>query len=153
MEFKKQVHIVNRKAKHEYYFKDMYEAGLMLKGTEVKSIRLNNAHLADAYCYFRNGELFVRNIYIAPYENGSYNNHEPLRERKVLLKKQELKKLFKKKEEKGMTIIPYKIYFSDRGFVKLEIALAEGKKQYDKRATIRERDNKRVLDRMKKMDY
>ena len=153
MEFKKQVHIVNRKAKHEYYFKDMYEAGLMLKGTEVKSIRLNNAHLADAYCYFRNGELFVRNIYIAPYENGSYNNHEPLRERKVLLKKQELKKLFKKKEEKGMTIIPYKIYFSDRGFVKLEIALAEGKKQYDKRATIRERDNKRELDRMKKMDY
>ena len=88
-----------------------------------------------------------------PYENGSYNNHEPLRERKVLLKKQELKKLFKKKEEKGMTIIPYKIYFSDRGFVKLEIALAEGKKQYDKRATIRERDNKRELDRMKKMDY
>ena len=153
MEFKKQVHIVNRKAKHEYYFKDMYEAGLMLKGTEVKSIRLNNAHLADAYCYFRSGELFVRNIYIAPYENGSYNNHEPLRERKVLLKKQELKKLFKKKEEKGMTIIPYKIYFSDRGFVKLEIALAEGKKQYDKRATIRERDNKRELDRMKKMDY
>ena len=153
MEFKKQVHIVNRKAKHEYYFKDMYEAGLMLKGTEVKSIRLNNAHLADAYCYFRNGELFVRNIYIAPYENGSYNNHEPLRERKVLLKKQELKKLFKKKEEKGMTIIPYKIYFSDRGFVKLEIALAEGKKQYDKRATIRDRDNKRELDRIKKMDY
>ena len=153
MEFKKQVHIVNRKAKHEYYFKDMYEAGLMLKGTEVKSIRLNNAHLADAYCYFRGTELFVRNIYIAPYENGSYNNHEPLRERKVLLKKQELKKLYKKKEEKGMTIIPYKLYFSDRGFVKLEIALAEGKKQHDKRATIRERDNKRELDRMKKMDY
>ena len=153
MEFKKQVHIVNRKAKHEYYFKDMYEAGLMLKGTEVKSIRLNNAHLADAYCYFRNNELFVRNIYIAPYENGSYNNHEPLRERKVLLKKQQLKKLFKKKEEKGMTIIPYKIYFSERGFVKLEIALAEGKKQYDKRASIKERDNKRELDRMKKMDY
>lgn len=153
MEFKKQVHIVNRKAKHEYYFKDMYEAGLMLKGTEVKSIRLNNAHLADAYCYFRNGELFVRNIHIAPYENGSYNNHEPLRERKVLLKKQQLKKLFKKKEEKGMTIIPYKLYFSDRGFVKLEIALAEGKKQYDKRASIKERDNKRELDRIKKMDY
>lgn len=153
MEFKKQVHIVNRKAKHEYFFKDMYEAGLMLKGTEVKSIRLNNANLADAYCYFRDGELFVRNIYIAEYENGTYNNHEPRRERKLLLKKQELKKLFKKKEEKGMTIIPYKLYFSERGFAKLEIALAEGKKQYDKRATIKARDNKRELDRVKKMDY
>jgi SsrA-binding protein len=151
MEFKKQVNIVNRKAKHDYYFTNMYEAGLQLTGTEVKSIRLNNANLTDAYCYFRNEELFVKNIYIADYINGTQNTHEPLRERKLLLKKQELKKIYKKKEEKGMTVIPYKLYFSDRGFVKLEIAVAEGKKQHDKRATIKDRDNKRELDRVKKI--
>lgn len=151
MDFKRQVNIINRRAKFEYYFKDTLEAGIKLTGTEVKSIRLNNAHLSDAYCYFKDGALYVKSMYIAEYENGTYNNHEPRRERKLLLKKRELKKLFKKKEEKGMTIIPYKLYFSERGYAKLQIALAEGKKQHDKRATIKERDNKRELDRLKKM--
>ena len=153
MEFKKQVNIVNRRAKFEYFFKDTVEAGIQLTGTEVKSIRLNHVNLSDSYCDFKNGELYVISMYIAEYENGTYNNHETRRERKLLLKKRELKKLFKKKEEKGITIIPYKLYFSERGFVKLEIALAEGKKKHDKRAAIKERDNKRELDRLKKMDY
>lgn len=153
MEFKQKVNILNRKAKFEFAFKEVLEAGIMLTGTEVKSIRLNNANMSDAYCYFRNGELFVRNLFIGEYENGTQNAHEPRRERKLLLKKQQLKKWFKKKEEKGFTIIPYKLYFSERGHAKLEVALAEGKKTYDKRSTIKDRDNKRELDRAKKADY
>ncbi len=153
MEFKKQVNIVNRKAKFEYHFQEVLEAGIMLKGTELKSIRLNNVNMGDAFCFFKAGELYCSNIYIAPYTEGTYNNHEPRRERKLLLSKRELKKWSKKVEEKGFTIVPYKLYFSERGFVKLQIALAQGKKTYDKRATIRDRDNKRELDRIKKLNY
>jgi len=153
MEFKKKINVVNRKAKFEYQFSEVLEAGIMLKGTEMKSIRLNNVNMADAFCFFRDGALYCTNIYIAPYVLGTYNNHEPRRERKLLLNKRELKKWSRKVEEKGFTIVPYKLYITDRGFVKLQIALAQGKKTYDKRNSIKERDNKRELDRMNKMDY
>lgn len=152
MNFKKQVNITNRKAKFEYHLTEMLEAGIMLKGTELKSIRLNNVNMVDAFCYFKEGELYIANLYIAPYEQGTYNNHEPRRERKLLLKKRELKKWLKRVEEKGFTIVPYKLYFSERGHAKLEIALAQGKKAPDKRASIKERDAKRELDRIKKMN-
>lgn len=143
--------LFNRKSRFEYHFVVTYEAGLLLQGTEIKSIRQGNANLNDAYCTFEQGELYIRNMYIAEYENGTYANHEPRRMRKLLLKRVELKKLERRVSEKGMTIVPYRLYFTDRGFVKLEIALAQGKKAYDKRATIKERDNKREMDQLKKI--
>lgn len=143
--------LFNRKSRFEYHFVATYEAGLLLQGTEIKSIRQGNANLSDAYCTFEQGELYIRNMYIAEYENGTYANHEPRRMRKLLLKRVELKKLERRVSEKGMTIVPYRLYFTDRGFVKLEIALAQGKKAYDKRATIKERDNKREMDQLKKI--
>lgn len=141
--------IVNKKAKFEYFFEAEFEAGISLTGTEVKSLRKGNAHMADAFCVFEQGELYLRNLHIAEYEQGTIYNHEPKRTRKLLLKKSELKKLEKRVNEKGMTVVPYKIYFSERGFVKLKIMLAQGKKAYDKRESIKDRDNKRDLDRMK----
>lgn len=147
----KKVHIVNRKASFEYQFLDQFEAGIMLTGTEIKSIRDGNANLKEAYCTFKDQELFIRNMFIAEYKYGTNNNHEPTRIRKLLLKKIELKKLHRKVKEKGLTIIPYKLYLSDRGLAKIEIVLAQGKKAYDKRQSIKERDNKRDLDRIKKM--
>ena len=149
----KTVEIVNRKARFEYHFLAEYEAGIQLTGTEIKSIRAGNANLKEAYCMFKDGELFIRNMFIAEYKYGTYNNHEPRRPRKLLLKKGELKKLFRRVQEKGQTIVPYKLFISERGFAKLIIQLAQGKKSYDKRAAIKERENKRDLDRMKKGDY
>ena len=124
---------------------------MVLKGTEIKSIRAGNANLKEAYSTFKEQELFIRNMFIAEYKYGTVNNHEPTRIRKLLLKKQELKKLQRKVKEKGFTIIPYKLYISDRGIAKVEIVLAQGKRAYDKRQSIKERDNKRELDRMKKL--
>ncbi len=147
----KTLEIKNRKASFEYQFLAEYEAGIILKGTEIKSIRDGNANLKDAYCFFRKGELFVKNLFIAEYKFGTYNNHEPLRVRKLLLKKTELKKLLRRVKEKGQTIIPYRLYLSDRGLAKLQVQLSQGKKSYDKRATIKDRENKRNLDRLKKM--
>lgn len=149
MNFKKQVNIVNRKAKYEYEFLERIEAGIQLQGTELKSIRLNNVSIGESFCFFKKGELYVSNLYIGPYEQGTYYNHEPRRERKLLLKKRELRKWMKRVEEKGLTIVPYRLYFSERGFVKLEIVLGQGKKIHDKRASIKERDTKRELDRLK----
>jgi|SRR5690606_20538310 len=146
----KQVEIVNRKARFEYHFNDTFEAGIMLSGTEVKSIRAGNANLRDAYCLFDGYELFIKNMYIAPYKEGSYANHEPVRDRKLLMKKTELRKLLRRVEEKGMTLVPYRLYFNERGIAKLEIALAQGKKAYDKRESIKERDTKRELQRKDK---
>ena len=143
--------IINRKAKFEYHFIDNFEAGLVLKGTEVKSIKLGNANLSDAYCLFENGNLTLKSMYIAEYEYGTIHNHETRRDRRLLLKKTELKKIERKVTEKGMTLVPYRLYFSERGFIKIEIWLAQGKKSYDKRDSIKERDNKRQLDRIKKM--
>ncbi|MBP7273375.1 MAG: SsrA-binding protein SmpB [Saprospiraceae bacterium] len=147
----KKIEIVNRKAQHEFFFVSNYEAGVMLNGTEVKSVREGNANLNDAYCYFNRGELWLKNMYIKEYFQGTYNNHVARRDRKLLLNRQELKKLERRVTEKGMSIIPFKLYFSERGFAKIEIALAQGKKAFDKRETIKERDTKRELDRVKKM--
>lgn len=144
--------IVNRKAKFEYQFVREYEAGIQLLGTEVKSIRNGNANLNDAYCLFIKNELYLKNMYVAEYEYGNKFNHEQRRDRKLLLKKAELKKIESKAKEKGFAIIPYKVYFSDRGIIKLQIATATGKKSYDKSHSIKERDAKRELDRMKKIN-
>lgn len=143
--------IVNKKARFEYHFLDNFEAGIILKGTEIKSIRNGHTNLNDAYCTFENGELFIRSLYIKEYEFGNQENHEARRVRKLLLRRQELKKLEKRVKERGFTIVPYRLYINERGFAKLEIALAQGKKSYDKRDTIKQKDQKRDLDRMKKM--
>ncbi len=141
------VEIVNRKATHLYHFVQTIEAGVMLKSTEIKSIREGKANLSDAYCIFEKGELWIKNMHISEYNPGSYNNHDPKRSRKLLLNKAELNKLERKVAEKGMTLVPYKVYFNDRGIAKIEIALASGKKAFDKRDSIKERDQKRELDR------
>lgn len=145
------VEITNRRAAFEYQFVQQYEAGIALTGTEIKSIRLGNANINDAYCLFENGELWIRNMYIAEYEYGTDSNHEPRRTRKLLLRKAELRKLDRRVREKGFTIIPYKLFLSERGFAKLIIQLATGKKSFDKRETIKARDDKRDLDRIKKI--
>ena len=147
----KSIEIVNRKAKHEYQFLDTYEAGIVLKGTEIKSIRRGNVNLRDAYCLFVKGELFLKNMFIAEYDHATHFNHESRRTRKLLLRKGELRKLNRKVKEKGFTIVPFKVYLNERGFAKVEIALAQGKRSYDKRQSIKERDSKREMSRMNKM--
>lgn len=147
----KELEFVNRKAKHEYFFSDTYEAGIVLKGTEIKSIRAGHVNLRDAYCYFKKGELFLKSLYIKEYEFGTHENHEPRRLRKLLMKRGELKKLEKKVKERGNTIVPYRLYLNERGIAKIEIALSTGKKSHDKRNTIKEKDAKRDMARMNKM--
>jgi SsrA-binding protein len=149
----RRVTIINRKAKFEYHFLTEIEVGIMLTGTEIKSIRDGNANLKEAYCAFKDGELYIRNMHISEYKYSSHNNHDPVRTRKLLLKKAELKKLERKVKEKGLTIVPYKLYISERGFAKVLIELAQGKKSFDKRETIKSRDSKRELDRIKKGKY
>lgn len=145
-----EIQIVNRKAKFLYFFEQSFEAGIKLTGTEIKSIRAGEANLNDAYCNFERGELYVRSLYIAEYKYGNQQNHDTRRPRKLLLKKNELRKLEKKLKEKGYTLIPYKLYVNDRGLAKLEIALAKGKKSFDKRESIKQKDQKRDLERMEK---
>lgn len=152
-EKKSRIDIKNRKAKHEYQFLDTYEAGIVLQGTEIKSIRQGEANLRDAYCVFKQGELIIQSLFIAEYAQGNQFNHDTRRPRKLLLRRTELKKLEKRVKERGFTIVPYRLYLTERGFAKVEIALAQGKKSYDKRASIKEKDLKRDLDRMKKGDY
>lgn len=147
----KRIEILNRRAAYEYNFLSTYEAGIMLKGTEIKSIRKGNVNLRDAYCIFQKGELYLKSMFIAEYEFGNYANHETRRTRKLLLKKRELRKLERRVKEKGHTIVPYKLYINERGFAKLEIVLASGKRSYDKRHSIKEKDSKREMDRMKKI--
>lgn len=151
LKFKKEVEVINRKAEYEYKFIQSFEAGIMLTGTEVKSVRLGEVNLKDAFCFFRKGELYIKNLYIAEFKYGNINNHETRRLRKLLLKKPELAKLEKKMKEKGFTLVPYRLYLSERGFVKLEICLSQGKKSYDKRQSIKERESKRDLARLNKM--
>ena len=146
--FEKRINIKNRKASFEFEFIDTYIAGIMLKGTEIKSIREGKASLTEAFCYFKNGELFVKQMHIAPYSMANVFNHDPVRDRKLLLSKKELDKLESKFEEKGLTIIPVRLFINDRGLAKLEIALGRGKKLHDKRLSIKEKDAKRDLDRM-----
>lgn len=150
-ERKSPAEIHNKRAKFEYQFLDTYEAGIALVGTEIKSLRKGRADLSDAYCTFQDGELFIRSLFIAEYDYGNQFNHDPRRLRKLLLRKQELRKLEKKVKERGLTIVPYRIFISDRGFAKVAIALAQGKKIHDKRDSIKEREQKRELDRVKKI--
>jgi SsrA-binding protein len=145
------VNILNKKAKFQYEILDKYTAGIVLRGTEIKSIRSSKASIAESFCEFNErGELFVINMTIEEYAFGNYYNHKPKAERKLLLNKRELKKLEKEVNVKGNAIIPLRLYINENGYAKLEIALAKGKKLYDKRETIKDRDNKRNLDRIKK---
>lgn len=139
--------ITNRKASHEYTFLEVLEAGIVLTGTEIKSIREGKVQFGDAYCMFMGEELFLIDMHISEYEFGNLNNSEPRRQRKLLLKSKEAAKLQAKAEEKGLTLIPVKLYFNERNFVKLQIALAKGKKLFDKRNDIKERDINRQLKR------
>ena len=141
------INIENRRARFDYQFIEQFTAGIVLQGTEIKSIREGKAGLSDSYCYFKKGELYIKNMHITEYSEASFKNHEPLRERKLLLSKTELRKLEAKLKDQGLTIIPVRLYLSDRGFAKLEIALAKGKKTHDKRDSIKERDVKREMDR------
>lgn len=143
----KTVHISNRRASYEYQFLAKYTAGIMLRGTEIKSIRERNVNLSDGYCTFHGTELFLHQVTISKYTEGTHYNHEPTRDRKLLLNKRELKQLKEALQEQGVTIIPTKLFTSDRGFAKVEIALAKGKKLYDKREDIKERDVKREMAR------
>lgn len=142
--------IKNKKATHDYEFLDKYIAGIKLTGTEIKSIRLGKATIVDSYCFFSNGELFLRGMHISEYWWGNMNNHDPLRDRKLLLKKKELHKIERKVKETGLTIITIKIFINDRGLAKAEIAVAKGKKEYDKRETLRRKDADREMDRQRK---
>ncbi|RSK24353.1 SsrA-binding protein SmpB [Hymenobacter metallilatus] len=148
----KNINIQNRRARHEYSFLANYDAGLMLQGTEIKSIREGSVQLQDGFCSFhQDGSLWAHNITIAKYTEGTYNNHEPTRARKLLLTKRELKQLAGKATEQGLTIIPVRMFVNDRGFAKLEIALAKGKKLFDKRDDLKAKDQKREMDRAR--DY
>jgi SsrA-binding protein len=144
---KKTVNIQNRRASFEYHFLNKYTAGIMLTGTEIKSVREGNVNLTDGFCSFMNGELWLSQVHIAKFTEGTYNNHEPTRTRKLLLNKKELNQLRKKSEEQGVTIIPTRLFINDRGFAKIDIALAKGKKLFDKREDIKERDVKREMQR------
>ncbi len=147
MHRKSDVNIKNRKAGYEYFLIETFTAGLQLQGTEIKSVRTGKANLTDSYCSFLGTELFVMNMHIAEYEFGTIYNHEPKRQRKLLMKKRELNKLQTKTKEKGLTIIPTLLFINEKGFAKLDIALAKGKHSYDKRETIKKKDQKREMDR------
>lgn len=144
--------IENRKARYEYSVEETYEAGLVLRGTEVKSIRNGKVSLNEAFAYLKNGEIWVKNMYIKPYEHGSYQNHDERRERKLLLKKREIREIEKSITKKGKTLVPLKLYFK-KGYAKLLVGIASGKKKYDKRENIKEKDVKRELDRKIKGSY
>jgi len=137
------IHIKNKKAYHEYHLEDKYIAGIVLNGTEIKSIRKGKASIRESYCQFKKDELFVINMHIAEYKYASRWNHEPKRERKLLLRRRELKKLNTKIKEKGFTLIPTALFINEEGFAKLEIALAKGKKLYDKRESLKRKDTDR----------
>lgn len=147
--FSNDINIRNKQASFQYELIDKFIAGIVLKGTEIKSIREGKVNLQDGYCYFSNEEIFAKGININPYSQGTYYNHEAARERKLLMKKSELLKLEAKVEEKGLTLVPTRLFINERGFAKLEIALARGKKTHDKRNSIKERDVKRELSRIK----
>lgn len=145
----KPVVIKNKKAFFEYEILDQFTCGIQLQGTEVKSLRLGKASIVEAYCYFNNGELFVKNMHIAEYSHGNIYNHEPTRNRKLLLHKKELEKLATKVKDVGISIVPLKLFFSEKGWAKLEIGLARGKKIHDKRESLKAKDNQRQMQRAK----
>ena len=141
------INIKNKRATYEFRIAETFEAGIMLMGSEIKSIRAGQASMADSYCLFKKDELWIKSLHIAEYKQATHFNHEPTRMRKLLLNKRELKKLQRKVKEKGNTIVPVRLYLSERGFAKLEIGLATGKKLHDKRESIKQKDIKRDLDR------
>lgn len=143
-----EVNIKNRRARYDYEIVDTYTAGIVLTGTEIKSIRQGKASLADTYCYVDNGEVWVKNMYIAEYFYGTYNNHTERRERKLLLNRKEIRQLEKSSKEAGFTIVPLRMFLSERGYAKLVIGVGRGKKEYDKRQSIKEREDKRSMARM-----
>lgn len=147
--FSNDVHVKNKKAKFLFEFVEKYEAGIVLKGTEIKSIKEGRISIQEAYCYLKNEEAYIKGMNISPYSNASFESHDIVRDRKLLLKKKELNKLRQKTEEKGLTIVPYRLYINQRGFAKVEIALAKGKKVFDKRDDIKKKDQKRELERMR----
>ncbi len=148
--YKSKVNIKNKRAEFEYIIVDTYTAGIVLTGTEIKSIRSGKASLVDTYCYFVNGELWVKNMHISQYSYGSYNNHVERRDRKLLLNKKELRSLAQDIKSPGYTIVPILLHISENGFAKLDIALAKGKKEYDKRQTLKEKEDRREMDRVYK---
>lgn len=144
---RKEINIKNKRASFDYAITDTYTAGIVLTGTEIKSIREGKASLADTFCYIENGEVWVKNMYVAEYFYGSYNNHTARRDRKLLLQKKEIAKLGKNGKEAGFTVVPLRLFINERGLAKLVIGVARGKKEYDKRQSIKERDSKRELAR------
>lgn len=150
-EMQKKINIQNKKARFEFEFLDKYTAGIQLTGTEIKSIRASKARITESFCEFNEqGELFVVNMFIEEYSHGNFYNHKPKSERRLLLNKRELKKLEKEVKNSGLTIVPLRLFLTDKGWAKLDIALARGKKLHDKRETMKDRDNKRDLARIKK---
>jgi len=141
------IHIKNKKAHFEYFLLEKFIAGIQLTGTEIKSVREGKANLTDAYCMFVNNELFVKGMHITEYTFGTYNNHEPKRDRKLLMNKRELKKLNLKLKDQGITIVPTLLFINEKGLAKLEIAIAKGKKLYDKRETLKDKDTQREIAR------
>jgi SsrA-binding protein len=146
---KNQPHIVNKKASFDYLLLQKYTAGIQLLGTEIKSVRAGNVNLGDAFCFFKGEELYIRNMHIGSFKQASYNNHDPLRVRKLLLKKTEMTKLRTKAAERGLTIVPVKMFLSETGYAKLEIAVGQGKKSFDKREDIKAKDIARDMQREK----
>lgn len=149
MKLSNNVNIKNKRATFDFELIEKFNAGIVLSGTEIKSIRMGKATLVDAYCYFVNGELWIKNMNISEYKDGTYNNHVTRRERKLLLQRKELKKMDRKVKETGLAIIPTRLFINERGFAKLQIALGKGKKEHDKRHSLREKDDKRQMDRQK----
>jgi SsrA-binding protein len=143
---KEKIVVTNRKALHEYFIVDTYEAGIVLKGTEVKSLRQGSANLQDGYAVIRNGEVWLMGMHISPFEKGNINNHDPKRSRKLLMHKQEIRRLIGKISEKGLALVPLKVYFK-KNIIKIELGLARGKKAYDKREAIKKRETERQLRR------
>lgn len=143
----RKINIKNKRARHDYEFIDSYDAGIQLFGTEIKSIRMGKASIAESFCQFKDGELYIVNMFIDKYEWGTHFNHKTRRERKLLLKKNELRKLERQTKESGLTIIPSSLYINDKGLAKVKIHLAKGKKLYDKRESIKTKDLRRDLDR------
>jgi SsrA-binding protein len=145
------INIKNKKAYFDYEILEKYTAGIVLTGTEIKSTRMGKVSLVDSFCFFRNGELWSKGIQIAEYMYGTYNNHEPLRERKLLLNKKELRKLERKVKEKGLTIVTLRVFINENGYAKLTIGLGRGKKEYDKRETLKRKDTQREMARLRKV--
>jgi SsrA-binding protein len=144
------INIKNKKAGFEYEILDRFEAGMVLTGSEIKSIRDGGGSINEAFCMLRDGELFVKNLNIPEYSHGTYANHDPIRLRKLLLTKRELKKIDLRIREKGLTVVPIRLFINERGFAKLEVGIGKGKKSFDKRESLKQKENKRELDRVMK---